>query len=162
VVNNVGDFKRKNRTPADKGKNEKKKKKKKKKILPKDLNAPVDPERWIPMKFRSYYKNKKKTRRDREMGKGASQGAVIAPNLAPLPVASMSTDTSAPLSFSFFFSLQPNHFFKISSSSTGQRDYSPSSSSPQAPKRKAKERHKTMEINKTNKLTRPPFLFYFF
>ena len=89
-----------NRAPADKGKNEKKKKKKKK-ILPKDLKAPVDPERWIPLKFRSYYKNKKKTRRDREMGKGASQGAVIAPNLAPPPVASTSTDTSAlPFSFS--------------------------------------------------------------
>jgi len=115
VVNNVGDFKRKNRTPADKGKNEKKKKKKKKKkILPKDLNAPVDPERWIPMKFRSYYKNKKKTRRDREMGKGASQGAVIAPNLAPLPVASTSTDTSAPLFFFFLSSTKPffqNLFF---------------------------------------------------
>ena len=50
------------------------------------------------MKFRSYYKVKQTKKgsklRDREMGKGASQGAVVAPNLAP-PSASTSAAASA-------------------------------------------------------------------
>jgi signal recognition particle subunit SRP72 len=54
----------------------KKKKKKKKSQLPKNIdpNVQIDPERWLPLKERSYYKgkrNKKKT----GIGKG-TQGAV--------------------------------------------------------------------------------------
>eukprot|EP01117_Protostelium_nocturnum_P004616 TRINITY_DN1673_c0_g1_i1.p1 TRINITY_DN1673_c0_g1~~TRINITY_DN1673_c0_g1_i1.p1 ORF type:complete len:639 (+),score=156.76 TRINITY_DN1673_c0_g1_i1:212-2128(+) len=48
-------------------------KKKKKKLLPKDLSKPLDPERWIPLVKRSYYK--KKTRKGK-MERG-SQGAVL-------------------------------------------------------------------------------------
>jgi len=51
-------------------------KKKKKKILPKNLSKPLDPQRWIPLKQRSYYKRKS---RKGKMDKGAQGG--IAPPL---------------------------------------------------------------------------------
>jgi signal recognition particle subunit SRP72 len=54
-------------------------KRKRKPLLPKNYvpGAPVDPERWLPLRERSSYRKKKgsKTTRDREMSKGASQGA---------------------------------------------------------------------------------------
>jgi len=55
-------------------KKEKEKKKKKKKILPKDLTKPVDPERWIPLKQRSYYKRKQ---RKGKLDKGAQGGVGV-------------------------------------------------------------------------------------
>ena len=57
--------------------NEKLKKKKKRKIrLPKNLdpNATIDPERWIPLRERSYYKGRRNKKRN-AVGKG-TQGAV--------------------------------------------------------------------------------------
>ena len=56
----------------------KKKSKKKKKIqLPKnyDPNVPIDPERWLPLRERSYYKDKRKKKGQSTIGKG-TQGAV--------------------------------------------------------------------------------------
>merc|ERR1712093_688180 len=41
------------------------KKKKRKNKLPKDLDAPVDPERWLPRHMRSDYKPSKKTKESR-------------------------------------------------------------------------------------------------
>jgi len=67
-------------TPKEK----EKKKRKKKKLLPKDLNAPVDPERWLPMKQRSYFKKSRKAKQ-KELSKGSSQGAALVPNLSPVP-----------------------------------------------------------------------------
>jgi len=49
-----------------------KKKKKRKNKPPKDLSKPIDPERWIPLKQRSYYKRKQ---RKGKLEKG-SQGGV--------------------------------------------------------------------------------------
>jgi signal recognition particle subunit SRP72 len=55
-----------------------KNKKKKKKVLPKnyDPNATPDPERWLPLRERSYYRGKRKNRK-REIGKG-TQGVAQA------------------------------------------------------------------------------------
>ncbi|XP_076102018.1 signal recognition particle subunit SRP72-like [Mytilus galloprovincialis] len=50
-----------------------KSKKKKKGKLPKNLDAEIDPERWLPRRERSYYRGKKKDKR-RDIGKG-TQGA---------------------------------------------------------------------------------------
>ena len=54
-------------------------KRKRKPRLPKNAvpGAYIDPERWLPLRERSSYRKKKggKTNRDREMSKGASQGA---------------------------------------------------------------------------------------
>eukprot|EP01090_Pellita_catalonica_P003521 TRINITY_DN13189_c0_g1_i1.p1 TRINITY_DN13189_c0_g1~~TRINITY_DN13189_c0_g1_i1.p1 ORF type:complete len:659 (+),score=150.99 TRINITY_DN13189_c0_g1_i1:53-2029(+) len=53
----------------------KKRKRKKKKRLPKDLTKPADPERWLPMRERSYYKARRNRRnRNRNPLRGA-QGA---------------------------------------------------------------------------------------
>ncbi|KAM9741447.1 signal recognition particle subunit SRP72 [Menidia menidia] len=54
----------------------KKKKKKKKGKLPKnyDPSATPDPERWLPMRERSYYRGKKKGKKKEQIGKG-TQGA---------------------------------------------------------------------------------------
>ncbi|XP_037115959.1 signal recognition particle subunit SRP72 [Syngnathus acus] len=54
----------------------KKKKKKKKGKLPKncDPKATPDPERWLPMRERSYYRGKKKGKKKEQIGKG-TQGA---------------------------------------------------------------------------------------
>lgn len=57
---------------------EKLKKKKKRKIqLPKnfDPNAPIDQERWLPLKERSYYKGRRNKKKNTGVGKG-TQGAV--------------------------------------------------------------------------------------
>lgn len=66
------------KSPAGTVENElKKKKKKKRKIrLPKNYNPgiAVDPERWIPLRERSYYKGKRNKKRN-TIGKG-TQGAV--------------------------------------------------------------------------------------
>ncbi|XP_077588343.1 signal recognition particle subunit SRP72 isoform X2 [Stigmatopora nigra] len=63
---------------GDKNKKKKKKKKKKKGKLPKncDPNATPDPERWLPMKERSYYRGKKKGKKKEQVGKG-TQGATV-------------------------------------------------------------------------------------
>nr|XP_015807134.2 signal recognition particle subunit SRP72 [Nothobranchius furzeri] len=55
----------------------KKKKKKKKGKLPKnyDPNVTPDPERWLPMRERSYYRGKKKGKKKEQIGKG-TQGAM--------------------------------------------------------------------------------------
>lgn len=63
--------------PKEQGQGEiKKKKKKKKGKLPKncDPKATPDPERWMPMKERSYYRGKKKGKKKEQIGKG-TQGA---------------------------------------------------------------------------------------
>ncbi|XP_039614154.1 signal recognition particle subunit SRP72 [Polypterus senegalus] len=54
----------------------KKKKKKKKGKLPKNCDPKVapDPERWLPMRERSYYRGKKKGKKKEQIGKG-TQGA---------------------------------------------------------------------------------------
>lgn len=57
---------------------EKLKKKKKRKIqLPKnfDPNAPIDQERWLPLRERSYYKGRRNKKKNAGVGKG-TQGAV--------------------------------------------------------------------------------------
>lgn len=57
----------------------KKKKKKKKGKLPKnfDPTSNPDPERWLPMRERSYYRGKKKGKKNQQVGKG-TQGASAA------------------------------------------------------------------------------------
>lgn len=72
---------------------EKKKKKKKKNPKPKnfDANKQPDPERWIPMKMRSYYKAKR-NRRNKGLEKGA-QGTV-----ERKPIATATTPAAAPAS----------------------------------------------------------------
>uniref|UniRef100_A0A3P8RSD1 Signal recognition particle subunit SRP72 n=1 Tax=Amphiprion percula TaxID=161767 RepID=A0A3P8RSD1_AMPPE len=63
--------------PKAQGQDEiKKKKKKKKGKLPKnyDPKATPDPERWLPMRERSYYRGKKKGKKKEQIGKG-TQGA---------------------------------------------------------------------------------------
>uniref|UniRef100_A0A669C1T1 Signal recognition particle subunit SRP72 n=1 Tax=Oreochromis niloticus TaxID=8128 RepID=A0A669C1T1_ORENI len=63
--------------PKEQGHGEVKKKKKKKKgKLPKNYDPKVtpDPERWFPMKERSYYRGKKKGKKKDQIGKG-TQGA---------------------------------------------------------------------------------------
>ncbi|KAE8632542.1 hypothetical protein XENTR_v10001573 [Xenopus tropicalis] len=57
----------------------KKKKKKKKGKLPKNYDPKVtpDPERWLPMRERSYYRGKKKGKKKDQIGKG-TQGATSA------------------------------------------------------------------------------------
>uniref|UniRef100_A0A8C5LRX3 Signal recognition particle subunit SRP72 n=1 Tax=Leptobrachium leishanense TaxID=445787 RepID=A0A8C5LRX3_9ANUR len=57
----------------------KKKKKKKKGKLPKNYDPKVtpDPERWLPMRERSYYRGKKKGKKKDQIGKG-TQGATAA------------------------------------------------------------------------------------
>ena len=70
------------KSPEAKAKNqeskeaEKKKKKKRKVQLPKnyDPNKPLDLERWLPLRERSYYKGKRNKKRN-QVGKG-TQGAV--------------------------------------------------------------------------------------
>ena len=63
----------------DKGvKNEKTKLKKKKKVkLPKnfDPRVPLDLERWLPLRERSYYRGKRNKKKNQGIGKG-TQGAV--------------------------------------------------------------------------------------
>ncbi|XP_048451829.1 signal recognition particle subunit SRP72 isoform X2 [Rhincodon typus] len=56
----------------------KKKKKKKKGKLPKnyDPKVPPDPERWLPMRERSYYRGRKKGKKKEPIGKG-TQGATL-------------------------------------------------------------------------------------
>ncbi|KAF3694214.1 Signal recognition particle subunit SRP72 [Channa argus] len=64
--------------PKEQGQGEiKKKKKKKKGKLPKnyDPKATSDPERWLPMRERSYYRGKKKGKKKEQIGKG-TQGAM--------------------------------------------------------------------------------------
>ncbi|TWW55406.1 Signal recognition particle subunit SRP72 [Takifugu flavidus] len=63
--------------PKEQGQGEiKKKRKKKKGKLPKncDPKATPDPERWLPMRERSYYRGKKKGKKKEQIGKG-TQGA---------------------------------------------------------------------------------------
>ncbi|XP_072351270.1 signal recognition particle subunit SRP72 isoform X1 [Scyliorhinus torazame] len=56
----------------------KKKKKKKKGKLPKNYDAkvPPDPERWLPMRERSYYRGRKKGKKKEPIGKG-TQGTTL-------------------------------------------------------------------------------------
>ncbi|XP_062331939.1 signal recognition particle subunit SRP72 [Osmerus eperlanus] len=63
--------------PKEQGQGDiKKKKKKKKGKLPKncDPKATPDPERWMPMRERTYYRGKKKSKKKEQVGKG-TQGA---------------------------------------------------------------------------------------
>ncbi|XP_061542405.1 signal recognition particle subunit SRP72 [Phycodurus eques] len=63
--------------PKEEGQRDLKKKKKKKKAkLPKncDPKSTPDPERWLPMKERAYYRGKKKGKKKEQIGKG-TQGA---------------------------------------------------------------------------------------
>jgi signal recognition particle subunit SRP72 len=69
------------KTPGDLSKNadlvkNKKKKNKKKVKLPKNIegNVPIDAERWLPLRERSYYKGRRK-KKGTQVGKG-TQGAV--------------------------------------------------------------------------------------
>uniref|UniRef100_A0A3B3CQF9 Signal recognition particle subunit SRP72 n=1 Tax=Oryzias melastigma TaxID=30732 RepID=A0A3B3CQF9_ORYME len=67
--------------PTEPGQAEVKKKKKKKKgKLPKnyDPKATPDPERWLPMRERSYYRGRKKGKKKEQVGKG-TQGATGGP-----------------------------------------------------------------------------------
>ena len=52
-----------------------KRKKRKKGKLPKNLDAEIDPERWVPRRERSYYRGKKKDKR-KDIGKG-TQGSSV-------------------------------------------------------------------------------------
>ncbi|XP_061896020.1 signal recognition particle subunit SRP72 [Entelurus aequoreus] len=64
--------------PKEEGQGDMKKKRKKKKgKLPKncDPKATPDPERWLPMKERTYYRGKKKGKKKEQIGKG-TQGAM--------------------------------------------------------------------------------------
>jgi signal recognition particle subunit SRP72 len=64
--------------PTDKGNVAKIPKKKKRKTkLPKnyDPNIPIDQERWIPLRERSYYRGKRNKKKQNIVGKG-TQGAV--------------------------------------------------------------------------------------
>jgi signal recognition particle subunit SRP72 len=64
------------KSPGDLVELKKKKKKKRKVRLPKNYNPniAIDPERWIPLRERSYYKGKRNKKRN-VVGKG-TQGAV--------------------------------------------------------------------------------------
>lgn len=55
----------------------KKHKRKRKIILPKnyDPNVPIDAERWLPLRERSYYKGRRKRKTQNAVGKG-TQGAI--------------------------------------------------------------------------------------
>ena len=57
--------------------NNKLKKRKRKVKLPKnpDPNAHIDPERWLPLRERSYYKGRRNKKKSQQVGKG-TQGAV--------------------------------------------------------------------------------------
>ncbi len=63
---------------TDLNKKKKNKKKKKKVQLPKNIdpNVPIDAERWLPLRERSYYKDKRKKKGQSGIGKG-TQGAVV-------------------------------------------------------------------------------------
>ncbi|XP_043915380.1 signal recognition particle subunit SRP72 [Protopterus annectens] len=66
--------------PKEQGQGEVKKKKKKKKgKLPKNYDPKVtpDPERWLPMRERSYYRGRKKNKKKEQIGKG-TQGTSAA------------------------------------------------------------------------------------
>uniref|UniRef100_A0A3P9NHX9 Signal recognition particle subunit SRP72 n=1 Tax=Poecilia reticulata TaxID=8081 RepID=A0A3P9NHX9_POERE len=83
--------------PKEIGQGEVKKKKKKKKgKLPKnyDPKATPDPERWLPMRERSYYRGKKKGKKKEAIGKG-TQGATSA---ASAELDASKTATSPPTS----------------------------------------------------------------
>ncbi|XP_007471334.1 PREDICTED: signal recognition particle subunit SRP72 isoform X2 [Lipotes vexillifer] len=65
--------------PKEQGQGDLKKKKKKKKgKLPKNYDPKVtpDPERWLPMRERSYYRGRKKGKKKDQIGKG-TQGATV-------------------------------------------------------------------------------------
>ncbi|CAF0799244.1 unnamed protein product [Brachionus calyciflorus] len=80
----------------------KKKKKNRKVKLPKNYNPniPLDPERWIPLRERSYYKGRRNKKRN-QIGKG-TQGAVSTKESAPAqpqspkPGSTATPDMSAP------------------------------------------------------------------
>jgi signal recognition particle subunit SRP72 len=67
----------------------KKKNKKKKVILPKNYNPTIapDPERWIPLRERSYYKGKRNKKRGQAIGKG-TQGSVSSKEIPQSPIKS--------------------------------------------------------------------------
>ncbi len=67
-------------------KRKRKRNKKKKKRLPKDLDTPADPERWLPMKQRSYYiapiKKAVRGKKGRIGGAGGHQGVNVTAEVA--------------------------------------------------------------------------------
>lgn len=72
------DAKQSKTVDTDLNKKKKNKKKKTKVQLPKnyDPNVPIDAERWLPLRERSYYKDKRKKKGQSGIGKG-TQGAVV-------------------------------------------------------------------------------------
>jgi signal recognition particle subunit SRP72 len=73
-----GQLKSPEQKKAERIEEQKKAKKKKRKIrLPKnyDPNVPIDPERWLPLRERSYYKGRRNKKNKFNIGKG-TQGAV--------------------------------------------------------------------------------------
>ncbi|KAJ1204701.1 hypothetical protein NDU88_000140 [Pleurodeles waltl] len=83
--------------PNEQGQGDMKKKKKKKKgKLPKNYDPKVtpDPERWLPMRERSYYRGRKKGKKKEQIGKG-TQGSVAG---ASTELDASKTTTSPPTS----------------------------------------------------------------
>jgi len=62
---------------VEKRKRNKKVKKNKKKRLPKDLTQPIDPERWLPLKERSYFKGRRGNRKAGARTLGAQGAATV-------------------------------------------------------------------------------------
>jgi hypothetical protein len=75
-----------------------KSRRKKKKRLPKDLEKPIDPERWLPMKQRSYYiaPIKKAVRGKKSAARGGHQGGTASAEVvAALDAAAKSKSAAA-------------------------------------------------------------------
>jgi len=70
-----------------------KKKRKRKGKLPQNLDAPIDPERWLPRRERSYYKGKRRDKR-REF-KGPQGAAAVASELDASKTPTASSPTSS-------------------------------------------------------------------
>ncbi len=88
--------------PADQDVQRKRKrtKRNKKKRLPKDLDKPIDPERWLPMKQRSYYiapiKKAQKGKKGRIGGAGGHQGGTVSAEVAASLDAAAKSKSSPP------------------------------------------------------------------
>jgi len=78
-------------------KEKEKKKKKKKKILPKNLDKTLDPERWLPYKERSYYRKKKGKYGALEKGsQGVTEKKVVGKPGAPTTTAPAAATAAVP------------------------------------------------------------------
>eukprot|EP00002_Diphylleia_rotans_P001499 TRINITY_DN1083_c0_g1_i10.p1 TRINITY_DN1083_c0_g1~~TRINITY_DN1083_c0_g1_i10.p1 ORF type:complete len:642 (-),score=184.85 TRINITY_DN1083_c0_g1_i10:1751-3676(-) len=86
ATSSIADSKGSNKRAAEtSGEKDKKKKKKRKVRLPKnfDPTAPIDPERWLPKKQRSYYA--KKGKKKQNIGKGTQGGAMGTESMQIMP-----------------------------------------------------------------------------